>query len=404
MFNKLWNFEYNNFKPWHYTLVLGIVLGVGVLYVLGEVWFALVGDTQGVTILDAITKIGQINWNELSFETLFPYLWIAVSVFTIAVRVAVIFYSYIRSKQSLGNEGFLKIFYTYFTAFIVGFGAELVLVVALSGVAIWAGLTLDLGGNIISYGVDRISELIDTYVPNLINIQSYWLTLLISILVSGLPLYFVHWLSHKSRLVWYVFHRAHHVPQHLHPLAAPPAFVFNFLLALPSGLVAIAVSKLIHTEPLVMELALWGTFGYSMEIFNHSSSGYQFALKNFIVRNISRLYGDRGVYHLMHHSSKPGDEMINLSSGPWQLWDRVFGTYKAPYQETPNVGLTNDPIIHMNPMRIIFSGIAQLGFELKHNKSLSTRMRIIFGDIYYQPPVTRDYLIIGYEEKAEDLT
>ena len=402
MLNRLWNFEYKSFRSWHYSLVLGIVLVVGVLYVLAEVWFGMVGDTGGFIVTDMVQKLQQANMAEMSFEQLFPYLWIAASVFTISVRIAVIFYSYVRSKQQLGGDGFLKIFYTYFVSFIVGFGAELLLVLLLSGIAIWAGMRLDLGTNVISYGVEGLSVWIDEHVPNLINVRSYWLALIISILVSGLPLYFVHWLSHKSRFVWYVFHRAHHAPQHLHPLAAPPAFVFNFLLALPSGLVAIVVSKLIHTEPLVMELALWGTFGYSMEIFNHSSAGYQFALKNFFVRNISRLYGDKGVYHLMHHSSKPGDEMINLSNGPWQLWDRVFGTYRAPYQQTPTVGLTNDPIIHMNPVRIIFSGIAQLGYELKHNKELSTRWRILFGDIYYQPPITRDFLILGYKATDED--
>ena len=165
-------------------------------------------------------------------------------------------------------------------------------------------------------------------------------------------------------------------------------FIFFFLI----------ISRFIYPEPLVMEIALWGVLGYSMEIFNHSSASYQFARKNFFVRNLSRLYGDRGVYHLMHHSAKPGDEMINLSSGPLQLWDRLFGTYRKPYEETPEVGLTHNPTLRMNPLRIAFSGIVQLWYELRHNTDWRTRLKIIFGDIYYMPPVTRDFLVLGYDE------
>ncbi len=104
----------------------------------------------------------------------------------------------------------------------------------------------------------------------------------------------------------------------------------------------------------------------------------------------------------MHHSSKPGDEMINLSSGPLQVWDRLFGTYRAPYAETPEVGLTNNPVIKMNPFRIILSGVAQLTYELRMNKGWLTRWRVIFGDIYYQPPITKDFLILGYAAKTSE--
>ena len=404
MLRRLWNFEFSEFKKWHYSLIAGIVVLIGFAYVIAEVWFGANGDAGGFIITDIWAELSKPLTGPVSFEALFPYLFIALSVFTISVRVAVIVHSYIRSRQDLGQQSFARYFYTYFVTFIISTGVELLLILALSVIGIWLGLKLELGTNIISYGTESVSNWVEVNIPNLITIKSYWLSLGITILLSGLPLYFVHWLTHKSRFFWYVFHRPHHCPQYLHPLAAPPAFVFGFLLALPFGLVAIIISRFIYPEPMVMEIALWGVLGYSMEIFNHSSANYQFARQNFFVRNLSRLYGDRGVYHLMHHSAKPGDEMINLSSGPFQLWDRLFGTYRKPYEQTPEVGLTNKPTIKMNPLRIAFSGIVQLWYELKNNKNWRTRTRIIFGDIYYMPPVTRDFLIVGYDEKPNPHT
>jgi hypothetical protein len=115
---------------------------------------------------------------------------------------------------------------------------------------------------------------------------------------------------------------------------------------------------------------------------------------NPFIRNITRLFGDLGVYHLVHHSAKPQDQTINLGGTPFMFWDRLFGTYRKPYAETPPVGLTNQPPIRWSPFRIIYSGIAQLIYEWKMNKDLLTRFKIIFGGIYYKPPVTKDFLVL----------
>ncbi len=144
-----------------------------------------------------------------------------------------------------------------------------------------------------------------------------------------------------------------------------------------------------------MEVAIWFTLSHTVEAFNHSIVHYDFALRNPIIRNMSRIFGEFGVYHLMHHSAKPEDHTINLSGAPFCFWDRVFGTYRKPYDTAPPLGLTNQPDIIMNPLRITFSGIAQLWYEWKHNKDWSIRFKIIFGSIWYKPPVTKDFLVIG---------
>ena len=123
------------------------------------------------------------------------------------------------------------------------------------------------GANVFRTFIVWVQMVIDNHVPTLINVQSYWLALILSVFLAALPGYFVHWLSHKFRFFWYVFHRCHHCPEFLHPLGAPPAFAFEFALVVPSGIVAIITSKIIYTEPLLMELALWFTFGYAIRDF-----------------------------------------------------------------------------------------------------------------------------------------
>lgn len=395
LLHKLWNFEIREFKPWHYWVLPIVITVIAVVYVLVEVAFGVHPGFDHFTFIDfwkSLSEPFSDSSSHFPLAHIFPQLWIAVVLFCVAIRITVIISSYFLSKKAIGEKAFAHYFYTYFSSFIIGFGGSILLVFLFSAIAVAAGVDIELGTDLLATGMTKLGTFIDEHVPSLLQVKSYPLAIVITILVSSLPLYFVHWLSHKSRFVWYVFHRAHHCPQFLHPLAAPPAFVFEFLLIIPSGLVAIVVSKIVYTEPLIMEMTLWFTFGYSMEIFNHSIISYQFAKDNFFVRNMCRLFGDTGVYHLMHHSSIEGDEMINLSGGPLQIWDRLFGTYRKPYDKTPPLGLTNQPEIHMNPFRIIFSGVAQLGYELKMNKDTKTRLLIIFGDIYYQPPISKDFL------------
>lgn len=100
----------------------------------------------------------------------------------------------------------------------------------------------------------------------------------------------------------------------------------------------------------------------------------------------------------MHHSARPNDQTINLGASPFLFWDRLFDTYRKPYEEAPPLGLTKQPKMRMNPIRIILSGIAQLWYEFKENEDWKTRFLILFGPIHYMPPKTKEYLILGYPD------
>lgn len=394
--SKLWNFELTKITSVHKILVVLLIFFGGTVYVIGEVLFGLNPLAGNFTAMDYLDSYQAMSFSGNGLAGLFPHIWIGLALVCVIIRVTVIIHSYIKSKKVLGEEGFDRYLLTYFSSFLIAAFLSLALLFSLVGIASIFGIKPVSGFNLLRNAVLWIEQMANTHVPTLINVKWYGVALVLTIFLSALPGYLIHLWSHRSRFAWYVFHRCHHCPQFLHPMGAPPAFAFDFVLILPSGIIAIAISKLIYTEPLVMEMGLWLTFGYCFEIFNHSIVHYDFAYKNFFVRNMSRLIGDRGVYHLMHHSAKPNDQTINLGASPFLFWDRLFGTYREPYREAPPVGLTKQPKMRMNPIRIILSGIAQLWFELKENKGWKTRFRILFGPIHYMPPKTKEYLILSY--------
>jgi sterol desaturase/sphingolipid hydroxylase (fatty acid hydroxylase superfamily) len=401
-FNKLWNFDLyhkSRFRIGSFVFsLLVIVIAIG--YPVVEVLFA-VGNAASTfnvfTYIETVKSGNTFHFTYENFEAVFPHVWITIASLCVIIRITSIVHSYILSKKELGDLQFKKVFFSGLGAFIIGTASGIVVLLIIGAVAYAFGIVESWDGNIISYSVKGLEQFIHAQVPMLFNIQSYWLALVLTIFLKGLPGYFGHWLSHKTRFFWLVTHRSHHAMEYLYPTATAPAFNFEYLLQLPSAFVGMIVSQLIYTQPLVMEMILWSTVAYSFEVFNHSIAHYKFCYKNPLVRNASRLFGDLGVYHLIHHSAYPQDHTINLGGTPFNFWDRVFGTYRKPYSETPPVGLTNQPPISHNPMRITFSGIAQLIYEWKMNKDFITRLKIIFGDIWYKPPLTKDFLVIKNE-------
>ncbi len=395
IFNKLWNFEFKDITLTHQHIVLFGVFFGGAIYVVGEVLFALNPLAGGFSITEALnpTNIAFIDCR--GWKRFFPQIWLSIALSVVVFRLFVIFHSYFKSKKVLGETGFTRYMFTYFSSFVFALMLGLGLMYVLLGFAKLAGFEVAEGTNVFASFIVWLQGVIDNRVPTLINVKSYWLAIFLSVFLSALPGYFIHWITHKFRFFWYVFHRCHHCPEFLHPLGAPPAFAFEFALVFPAGLVAIVTSKLIYTEPLIMEMAIYFTFIYAFEIFNHSIVHYDFAFRNGFIRNMSRLSGN-GVYHLVHHSAKPNDQTINLGGSPFLFWDRIFGTYRKPYEQAPPLGLTNQPKLKLNPFRIILSGISQILFELKENKNWWVRLKILFGPIHYQPPKTKEYLILGY--------
>jgi sterol desaturase/sphingolipid hydroxylase (fatty acid hydroxylase superfamily) len=400
LFDKIWNFDFytNSRLKISSTLLAVIVIIVAIGYPLVEVLLAVGNASSSINIFKYIETVkagNKFSFTYQNFEQASPHIWISIALLCVVARIISIVHSYHLSKKELGKEYFEKLFLAGTAAFLVGALSGAFILGLMSGLSKLAGVGVQWEGNPIIYSVDSIGKLVNTHVPSVLNIQYYWLAFTLTIFLKGLPGYFIHWLSHKSRLLWLVTHRSHHMWEYLYPTANAPAFSFDFLLHLPSALLGIVISKMIYTEPLVMEMILWSTVAYSFEVFNHSIAHYEFCYKNPLVRNASRLFGDLGVYHLVHHSAYLQDQNVNFGGTPFNFWDRIFGTYRKPYTTAPSVGLTDKPPVSHNPFRIIYNGIAQLFYEWRMNKDWSTRFKIIFGDVYYKPPHTKDYLILS---------
>jgi len=277
----------------------------------------------------------------------------------------------------------LDILFSAFLLYAIG-----ILVYLITGVLIT-------NGNFLVTVEGYLTSLYHEKIPTIVNMP-YALAIFFTIIFMDLPGYFLHWLTHKSRLLWYIVHRSHHTAEVMHPMGTGPVYGFGFLLRFPRFLITLAVSKFVYHEPLLLEMFVFYFFNVLTEKFNHASPFYEFAYKNKLVRYLCAFYGN-GVYHYTHHSAKKGEECVNISGLFFNFWDRVFGTYLKPPKEKPLVGLTHRPDIVLNPFTLYFGGILTILYELKNN-SIRHWFSIIFGSVMYAPPRTKDYLINSYNK------
>jgi sterol desaturase/sphingolipid hydroxylase (fatty acid hydroxylase superfamily) len=218
-------------------------------------------------------------------------------------------------------------------------------------------------------------------------------------LATGFVDYVLHRAWHTSRVLWFLVHRPHHIPTVLAGFVPPTAALSVLFKGAPAAVLLAVILKLFSASPsptiLFVVVTGWGI---------SASMSHQTALYPYLMKRPFRYFFGLfagGPYHYAHHSALPGDEMVNMDGwGPFMLWDRVFGTYRAPTEVPPPVGLTRDPEIRLSPFLILYSGYQQLAYELWMNQGLVTRLKILFGGVGYKPPITRDFLIIGPRETA----
>jgi sterol desaturase/sphingolipid hydroxylase (fatty acid hydroxylase superfamily) len=239
-------------------------------------------------------------------------------------------------------------------------------------------------------------QLKDIYytIPNLIQLPGYIAAIIILGIYSLLK-YAYHYLCHVSRLFWLLSHRSHHVTTALTSVAgfgADHDLFLQWIFRIATILVMLIVSKLITQESMVIYIFAYFTLWIISEQFNHNSTYYQAVRKNRFLNFYCKIMGN-GPYHNVHHSSQIEHQMANLG-GVSGIWDILFGTIVEPPEIEPPYGLTYQPEIHLSATRLVYGGLMQIGYELKHNKDFSTRFKIIFGEIFYKPPITKDFLII----------
>ena len=395
---NFWNYDFANSNA---RTLKGLAVVLGVLMV-GFGVFDMIFDTGKdlysflSTHIDKHTTplpgiVDETRFASLAY-VLIGLLIAYISLFAIA--------SFVVSLRKYGREKFLPIFMAHFLANVVAMSIGFALFALFGVLAFALGYRYDLGADILSNAYDAALNFLSAHIPTL-TVLPYPLALAAGILFGALPGYFSHWLAHHSRLVWYAAHRCHHSAEIMHPVGIGPfMFLPEIFINLPTVFLTAVCTKLFYHQPLLAETLLLGSLGLLLEKFNHTTAFYDFAYRNPLVRWLSAYFGN-GVYHYMHHTSKEGDEIVNIGGSPMMAWDRVFGTYRTPTEIMPRVGLTKNPRIRLNPIVIMLSGLRQIGFELRMNKSWRTRFWILFGSVYWAPPISTDYLILDYPEASE---
>jgi sterol desaturase/sphingolipid hydroxylase (fatty acid hydroxylase superfamily) len=392
--HKLWNFEIDEENAGKLTFVPAVIIFATIIYILVELLF-MAPDSNLINLSQFSAFANQeipVN-NSFSFTSeYFPIAWIALIGFTFSFRLFISVHGYFFNSKVENKGLFYRNLLVYASSGLLTIIFSLLILVAAGLIYLALGYNFSDGMQFLSSIEHNISGWINLYIPTLIKIPYKIPVLIVAFSLYSLTAYFLHWLTHVSRFMWHVVHAPHHLPDYLHPLGAPLAYTFDFFLLLPKVLSAGIITKLFYTEPLILETALLALFFYNFEIFNHSAVHYKLARKNKFIHFMSQLTGGGGAYHFLHHSTAQEHQMANIGGGLFMIWDRLFGTFVEPSETRPTTGWTNGPATHMNPLRVILGGPAKILYELKHNKNWKTRLLIIFGNIEYVPPCTKEFI------------
>lgn len=266
-------------------------------------------------------------------------------------------------------------------------------------IAIAMGFEFDQGYGAAKAVVAYAHQLTDTYVPTLVELPPIISVLLIYSIIN-FPHYWLHRIAHEYRLPWLLLHRPHHYPSVMIDVVTTNvvvAFPVGFLVMFPYVLFFGAATKLFSAEPLYLEIIIVNIVTQIGAATAHHSALYYLGFKYRLLGFIGYLTGT-AQYHYLHHASHPiysnhNTNLTNIGAGPFMLWDHVFGTYVKPPVSRPRIGLTGDPKLHLNALRLLMAGMVQLIYEWKNNRDWATRMKILFGKSDYTPPVSKDFAI-----------
>lgn len=270
-------------------------------------------------------------------------------------------------------------------------------------VARWQGT--DLGSAMLALVAmgEWAHQKVQTTVPTLIELPG-WLAILPIFLLAGLLHYLTHAVSHLLRAPWLLFHRIHHMPEVLSAHTTTPVFFaipLLILVVVPYNFLFAAATKLFASHPLYLETLILSSVAQIIDPWAHATALYQEARRNKFLRWMGLAFMT-GAYHAMHHSADPkvagrsgANNLVNIGGlgCSFGIWDRIFGTFIEPSEETPLPGLTHRPRLAMNPLRLAFAGMAQMLYELKVNKNWKTRLWIIFGPASWNPPLSKDFAL-----------
>jgi len=322
------------------------------------------------------------------------FIWVFLPLLALAMiqNAIVIVRGYTRFEKTIGKPYSLRELVLMFA--MNGFQVlTLLLMLAAVGWFYWLAGGDFADGWTLVHRITVWCESLLNQVPTLIELPRP-LPLIAALASVDLAYYALHRMSHSYRLPWLLLHRPHHMTENMMIPTVQPVFVaapLFIVFAIPLQLLVGISTKLFNPDPMIVEALVLRLFTHTLGIYSHCAAYYEQMQHNPLLRRMSAFFGV-GNYHYVHHSSHKEHSLINLGNNFWMLWDRVFGTYVEPPDTRPPTGLTNNPPLYMNPLRLALAGMLQIAYELKCN-SLRLWPKILLGNSYYEPPVSHDFAI-----------
>jgi len=349
-----------------FRLPVAVLAGYSLLLLYNTFFNSMAGAWEA-SVASAFIRDGYVPDGSEAARFAFRWLFWPALIAAGAFRFAVIFSGPLRYQRVLGRSWSTEVM----ASIVLANGLGLIAVIAEHG-----------DGSVLA----RVNGWIESEVPTLVVIEPPF-ALLAANVVGGFAYYWWHRLQHAWRPLWLLTHRIHHLPPQLTIVSTTPTEdpIGGLLSFVPRVLILGGAAKLFSTTPMIPEAFLWSVLSWTaFEVVNHDEPSYRWTLGGPIRRFWFAALGG-GAWHLMHHSARPGHEAVNLGGFPFQIWDRMFGTYVAPEPDLPPIGLTGRPHLWRNPLRLAFGGWAQLVGELWQNPGVTTRLRILFGSATYLP-------------------
>ena len=412
LLHTLWHAEIGTlnerYRPWVSGFVIFFTAAFSLQFTL--VWHNLVYLGPGLGDDSSLLAVRTLILDHLHG----PNAWLAWSlaafVLTVVLfRAAVMLWSYFGYPSVFGQKFPMHIVILFIAINAVGALSIPLILAGLGLLLAAAGHDFNDGWLFIENAAGTAHHWVMANIPTVVELPAA-LAVMAVFMVAGFFHYWLHRLGHESRALWLLFHRHHHMSPNLSQYSTAAVFFalpLFIVFVVPYVFLFSAVSKLFHAEPLYAEIFILNCLFMIPEIFGHSDVFYEKVSRKRWVTWPSLLFGN-GIYHYLHHSAEPADavvahglfkgrdrkvNMVNMGGGFFFFWDWVFGTFTPLRDKRPCVGLTGQPPLHTNPVRLALSGIAQLWYELKMNRGFSTRFKIVFGPSDYTPPVSRDYAI-----------
>ena len=196
---------------------------------------------------------------------------------------------------------------------------------------------------LLSYGV-LIKWFYDHYLSFLtVSVALKWppfARILFAFLLFDFTQWFSHYLRHRIKFLWH-FHAIHHSQTEMNFFTSERIHPFEYFIRKPITFIPMYIFQ-VHPFGIfwVAFFIHWYTRFYHANI--RSNFGW---LKYLLVTPQS---------HRIHHSSEPQHQDKNLAAF-LTIWDRLFGTYYANYEEYPETGLDdqNFPLEKQNGFSLI---------------------------------------------------